>query len=51
MNSPILVVLIVIVLVVGSTLTMMNKACKTDYHAWCAPISTVRHHVKTQPPA
>ena len=53
MNSPLLVVLIVIVLIVGSTLTIMNKACKSGYHAWCAPMSTVlRHHViKTQPPA
>ena len=50
MNSPSLVVLIVIVLVVGSTLSIMNKACKSGYHAWCAPMSTVvRHHVKTQP--
>jgi hypothetical protein len=51
MNSPLLVVLIVIVLVVGSTLSIMNKACKSGYHAWCAPMSTVRHHTTTQPPA
>jgi choline-glycine betaine transporter len=51
MNSSLLVVLIVIVLVVGSTLTIMNKACKSGYHPWCAPMSTVRHHVKPQPPA
>ena len=52
MNSPLLVVLIVIVLVVGSTLTIMNKACKSGYHAWCAPMSTIaRHHTKTRPPA
>jgi len=51
MNSPLLVVLIVIVLLLGSTLSVMNKACKSGYHAWCAPMSTVRHHVKRQPPA
>jgi hypothetical protein len=52
MNSPLLGVLIVIVLVVGSTLSIMNKACKGGYHAWCAPMSAVvRHHVKTRPPA
>jgi hypothetical protein len=52
MNSPLLVVIIVIALVVGSTLSIMNKACKSGYHAWCAPVSTmVRHHVKTRPPA
>jgi hypothetical protein len=47
MNSPLLVVLIVIVLMVGSILSIMNKACKHGYHTWCAPMSTVRHHVKT----
>jgi hypothetical protein len=51
MNSPILAAIIVVVLIVGSTLTVMNKACKSGYHAWCAPMSTVRHHVKGQPPA
>ena len=42
MNSPLLAVLIVIVLVVGSTLSIMNKACewlshvvRSDVH--CAP--------------
>ena len=50
MNSPLLVVLIVIALVVGSTLTVMNKACKSGYHAWCAPIS-MRHYVKARPAA
>jgi hypothetical protein len=51
MNSPLLVAIIVIALVVGSTLSIMNKACKSGYHSWCAPISTVRHHIKTHPPA
>jgi hypothetical protein len=50
MNSPLLVVIVAIVLIVGSTLTVMNKACKSGYHAWCAPISSVRHHVKIQHP-
>ena len=52
MNSSLFGALIVIMLIVGSTLSIMNKACKSGYHAWCAPMSTlVRHHVKTQPPA
>ena len=51
MNSPATAVIILIVLVVGSTLSIMNKACKSGYHAWCAPMSTVRHHMKNQPPA
>jgi hypothetical protein len=30
----------------------MNKACKSGYHLWCAPLSTVvRHHAKAHPPA
>ena len=48
MNSPLLGVLIVIVLIFGSTLSIMNKACKSGYHAWCAPMSTVRHHPQHQ---
>jgi hypothetical protein len=37
-------VIIVIALITGSALSIMNKACKSGHHAWCAPISTVRHH-------
>ena len=51
MNTPVIAVIIVVAFMVGSTLSIMNKACKSGYHAWCAPISTVRHHSKTQPPA
>jgi len=51
MNAPVISVIIVIALIVGSTLSVMNKACKSGNHAWCAPMSTVRHHIKTQPPA
>jgi hypothetical protein len=56
MNSPLLAVLVMIVIVIGGALTTMNKACKTGYHAWCAPMSAapmsalVQHHVKTRPP-
>ena len=51
MNTPVIAVIIVVALIVGGTLSIMNKARKSGYHAWCAPISTVRHHNKTQPPA
>jgi hypothetical protein len=51
MNSRrLLAVLVVIMLVVGSAVSVVKKACKTGYHTWCAPVSTVRHHVKTPPP-
>jgi hypothetical protein len=49
MNTPVIAVIIVVALIVGSTLSI--KACKSGYYAWCAPIFTVRHHSKTQPPA
>ena len=29
-----------------SGLAIMNKACKSGYHAWCSQISSIRHHVK-----
>jgi hypothetical protein len=52
MNSPLLAALVMIVIVIGSALTVMNKACKTGYHVWCAPMSAlVVHHVKPRPPA
>ena len=51
MNTPVIAVIIVVALIVGSTLSIMNKACKTDYHSWCDSTFTVRHHTKTQPPA
>ena len=50
MNSPLVAALIVIVLTAGSALSIMNKACKSGYHSWCA-LFTVRHHSRTQPPA
>ena len=48
MNTPSLVLLIVIVLMVGAV-TTVKKACKSGYHSWCVPTSTERHHVKTLP--
>jgi hypothetical protein len=52
MNTPVTAAIIVIALLIGSTLSIMNKACKSGYHAWCAPMSTlVRHHTTTRPRA
>jgi hypothetical protein len=52
MNNPLLAVLVMIVIVIGGALTTMNRACKTSYHVWCAPMSAlVQHHAKTRPPA
>ena len=41
MQRPLLIVLIAIVLV--SALAIMNNACKSTQHEWCAP-STFWHH-------
>jgi hypothetical protein len=46
MKTPLLIVLTVVVLGTGSGLAVMNNACKSSHHAWCAPISDIRHHVK-----
>jgi hypothetical protein len=52
MNTPGIPVLIAIALIVGGTLSIMTKACKSGYHAWCATMSAlVGHHTKTRPPA
>jgi len=50
MNSHLLTALIVITLIVGSAVSVVKKACKTGYHAWCTPVHTVRHQAKSQPP-
>ena len=47
MNAPAIAVIIVVALIVGSALSIMNKVCNSGYHAWCSPISTVRHRSKT----
>ena len=47
MKTPLLIVLAVVVLGTGSALAIINNACKSGHHAWCAPISDLRHHAKT----
>ena len=37
MKSPLVIVLVAVVLVTVSTLAVMNNACKSSQHAWCAP--------------
>jgi len=46
MKSPLVIVLAAVVLVTVSTLAVMNNACKSSQHAWCAPMSSMRHHIK-----
>jgi len=47
MRAPLLIVVAAVVFVAGSTLAIMNSACKSSRHSWCAPVSGFQHHVKT----
>jgi hypothetical protein len=47
MKSPLVIVLVAVVLAAVSTLAIMNNACKSGQHAWCAPTSSMRQHIKT----
>ena len=47
MKTPLWIALtLVVVLGAGSGLAVLNQACKTGHHTWCAPESSIRHHVK-----
>jgi len=44
MKRPLLMtVLIAFVLVTGGAMAVMNDACKSTQHPWCAPMPTARH--------
>jgi len=47
MKSPLAIVVTAVVLVAVGTLAIMNNACKSGQHEWCAPMSTIPHHIKT----
>lgn len=47
MKTPLLMVLGAAVLLAGGGLAIMNNACKSSHHSWCAPIADVRHQTKT----
>jgi hypothetical protein len=47
MKTPLAIVLTAVVLVAVGTLAVMNNACKSGRHGWCAPMSALRHHIKT----
>jgi hypothetical protein len=48
MQRPLLIVLTAIVLLAVSALAIMNNACKSSQHEWCAPMSAIGHHIKTR---
>jgi hypothetical protein len=41
-----LIALSAAVIVVGSALAVLNNACKSSQHSWCAPNSSIKHHAK-----
>ena len=43
MDRPLLIVLTAIALLIVGTLALLNNACKSSQHEWCAP-SAVWHH-------
>ena len=47
MKNLLVILLVAVVLVAVGTLAVMNNVCKTSQRAWCAPMSTLRHHIKT----
>src|ERR1700751_271829 len=51
MKTPLAIITTAVVLVVVSTLTTMNNACKSGRHGWCAPKSALRQDIKLEPPA
>jgi hypothetical protein len=46
MKIAVLVTLCVMTVAVGSGLAAMNNACKFSQHSWCAPVASLRHHMK-----
>jgi hypothetical protein len=46
MKTSLSIVVAAVVLVVGSSLAIVNSACKSNHHSWCARMSDFRHHVK-----
>src|SRR6516164_7236368 len=50
MKTPVLSILAATVLIVGA-LAVMNSACKSGRHGWCAPMSALRQDIKLEPPA
>jgi hypothetical protein len=51
MKTPLAIFLTAVVLVVASTtLAIMNNACKSGRHGWCAPMSALPQDIKLKPP-
>jgi hypothetical protein len=51
MKTPVAIILLAVALVIVSTLAIMDNACKSGRHGWCAPMSAVQGDIKFEPPA
>jgi hypothetical protein len=51
MKTPLAIILTAVVLVAVSNLAVMNSACKSGRHGWCAPMSALRQDIKLEPPS
>ena len=40
------VIFVLFLLATGGALALMNNACKTGQHTWCAPKMSAVHHAK-----
>jgi hypothetical protein len=49
MKAIFIVLTTIVVAATGSALVVMNDACKSTQHRWCAPASSFRHHVSGGP--
>ena len=47
MRTP-AVIFVVALLMVGGALALMNNACKTGHHTWCAPTVSAVPHGRTE---
>jgi hypothetical protein len=47
MKTPFVIAFVTVVLAAVSTLAIMNNACKSGPHDWCAPASSIRHQMNT----
>jgi hypothetical protein len=46
MRTPAMI-FVVVLLAAGGALALMNNACKTSHHAWCAPTLSSGPHSRT----
>jgi hypothetical protein len=47
MRTPAIVLIVVLLLVAVGALALMNNACKTSHHTWCAPTISAAPHARS----